>query len=34
MRPWDALNKDEKEKMSIMRLAIVEIKVKAVMWLY
>ena len=34
MRTWDALNKDEKEKMSIMRLAIVEIKVKAVMWLY
>ena len=34
MRTWDALNKDEKEKMSIMRLAIAEIKVKAVMWLY
>ena len=34
MRTWDALNKDEKVKMSIMRLAIVEIKVKAAMWLY
>ena len=34
MRTWDVLKKDEKEKMSIMRLAIVEIKVKAVMWLY
>ena len=34
MRTWEALNKDEKEKMSIMRLAIVETKVKAVMWLY